>query len=353
MRQVERGDVEAPDILDAPFRTDGKSELERNREARAENEELDFIRYKTEAVKKELARLFHGKCAYCESFYAGTQPVDVEHYRPKGEVDGEPDHEGYWWLGANWENLLPSCIDCNRKRRQKTPQGNADGLASLSENAEFDRQRTLSTGKATAFPLAKDSPRAFEEDDDLEAEVRLLIDPTRENPADDIAFYVDRDHIISLVYPQPRDPQSAPQLPEADEPHAVVGSAEASDISVKGAVSIQIYGLNRLGLVQARTRVLRDLEFLLETALNLGTLMEEVKERHKRDRAALAAMDESGAPDQVARDRLVEDLRLDKRLEKGLRRNRDALLHRMREMTSDHAPYSAVAKAWVRAYLDS
>ena len=111
-----------------------------------------------------------GKCAYCESFYAGTQPVDVEHYRPKGKVDGMAGHPGYWWLAGRWENLLPSCIDCNRKRRQKTPKA-ADGLlVTLLENGDFDRQDTLSTGKATAFPLAEGSPRALQEGDDLDAE---------------------------------------------------------------------------------------------------------------------------------------------------------------------------------------
>ena len=83
---------------------------------------FEFHAYKADEVKRRLEDLFHGKCAYCESFYAAQAPVDIEHYRPKGAVEDDPDHPGYWWLAMAWENLLPSCIDCNRRRRQKTPQ---------------------------------------------------------------------------------------------------------------------------------------------------------------------------------------------------------------------------------------
>lgn len=79
---------------------------------------FSFAAYKGDDVVNSLQHLFHGKCAYCESRYTSTQPVDVEHYRPKGGVEEAPDHGGYWWLAMKWENLLPSCIDCNRRRKQ-------------------------------------------------------------------------------------------------------------------------------------------------------------------------------------------------------------------------------------------
>ncbi|MEF9674035.1 hypothetical protein QNM99_25505 [Pseudomonas sp. PCH446] len=47
--------------------------------------------------------------------------MDVEHYRPKGAVSEDASHPGYWWVAMDWDNLLPSCIDCNRKRKQVTP----------------------------------------------------------------------------------------------------------------------------------------------------------------------------------------------------------------------------------------
>lgn len=335
MRRVNRDEVAEPSILSKRY-GDNKTELDRLREAFQAGDELKFNRYKEDKVKQALDKLFHGKCAYCESFYAGTQPVDVEHYRPKGGVDGVDEHPGYWWLAGDWENLLPSCIDCNRKRRQKTPDAPSGQLVSLTRDGDFDRQRTLSTGKATAFPLEQDSPRASKENDNIDDEKRLLLDPTREDPENDIVFHVDREKLISLVFPKPV---------------GAAAGANAAQVSERGAVSIQIYGLNRLQLVQARTRVLRDLEFLLDMAISIGTLMEEVDERCKVAEKELKKMNRAGQNKPDVRKVLEANLPLDRRLVTNLRQHRDALFDRMREMTADDAPYSAVAKAWVKAFV--
>lgn len=82
-------------------------------------------------AKPFLLQLFAGKCAYCEGMIELMHAGDVEHYRPKAAVrdldgkcvmvdaDGrEEEHPGYWWLAYDWKNLLPSCNDCNRRRRQ-------------------------------------------------------------------------------------------------------------------------------------------------------------------------------------------------------------------------------------------
>ena len=92
-------------------------ELAANRQKVAAGKKRSFSVYSNPDVKAALADVFGGKCAYCESRYDRTQPVDVEHYRPKSEVKvGEVKVGGYWWLAAVWSNLLPSCIDCNRAR---------------------------------------------------------------------------------------------------------------------------------------------------------------------------------------------------------------------------------------------
>ncbi|MDC3378878.1 HNH endonuclease, partial [Planctomycetota bacterium] len=87
--------------------------------------------YSDPSVKAELNRLFGGKCAYCESHFGATQPMDVEHFRPKKEVVNEASQTGikpaYYWLAAEWTNLLPSCIDCNRQRGQELV-GESGGL---------------------------------------------------------------------------------------------------------------------------------------------------------------------------------------------------------------------------------
>ncbi len=69
-----------------------------------------------------LRKLYHNKCAYCES---AIVPYDnhndspeirkrftVEHYRPKTY---------YYWLAYEWSNLLPLCKDCNGNKGDKFP----------------------------------------------------------------------------------------------------------------------------------------------------------------------------------------------------------------------------------------
>jgi len=118
-----------------------------------------------------LLSLFHDKCAYCESLITNTHPGDVEHYRPKGrlkDIDGrivkitvngkEFDHPGYWWLCYDWTNLLPSCIDCNRRRNHG--------------------EELTAAGKADIFPIG--GKRAGSPNDPLPAEDALLLNPSED-----------------------------------------------------------------------------------------------------------------------------------------------------------------------------
>jgi hypothetical protein len=61
------------------------------------------------ATRDQLNLFYHNKCAYCEKFCK----AEIEHYRPKKEVSGEPAHQGYYWLCYEWSNLVPSCRYCN------------------------------------------------------------------------------------------------------------------------------------------------------------------------------------------------------------------------------------------------
>jgi 5-methylcytosine-specific restriction endonuclease McrA len=60
-----------------------------------------------------LDRVFHGKCAYCESKLVVTDYGDADHYRPKARVKAVPDHTGYFWIAYDWRNLIPCCKHCN------------------------------------------------------------------------------------------------------------------------------------------------------------------------------------------------------------------------------------------------
>ncbi len=178
--------------------------------------EFRFEAYRLPAVKGALERLFRGKCAYCECRYQGTQPMDVEHWRPKGRIDeDDPPKHGYYWLAANWANLFPSCIDCNRQRRQLTGRERREGPA----------------GKGNRFPLAPGSRHARQPGDEA-GEKPLLLDPCSDHPGDHLLFSGEREGVVAAR-------------------HDTAGRPSA-----KAEASIEVYGLNRVGLVQDRQEVL-------------------------------------------------------------------------------------------------
>jgi hypothetical protein len=184
-------------------------------------------------VKARLFELFNGKCAYCESYYAATQPVDVEHWRPKAAVTPEVTEEtqsepGYWRLASDWECLPPSCIDCNRAREQVD-------IA--------DRGRRL-LGKANRFPVEPGTKRARNREE-LKGERPLLLNPC-----------VD-------------DPQTAITI-SADDPSIVVPVAKHP----RGEASISVYGLNRSGLVVARRERLFKIRLHMYAIVRLTRLLE-------------------------------------------------------------------------------
>ena len=222
MIQIDRNRVPAPEILTTP-NGKGKVEQQNNitlmRKNPPEMDSLEFKVYKADEVRQALNQLFHHKCAYCESTYAGTAPVEVEHYRPKGRIAmGRKKKEpGYYWLAAEWENLLPSCIDCNRARRQEIPGATPP---------------TQTLGKGDQFPIANESMRANAPGDEVnEANVRLLLNPCLDQPEEHMEFYCDL--ISQNVLVRPRHTPGGTEDNMAKE-------------------SIRVYALTRKGLADAR-----------------------------------------------------------------------------------------------------
>lgn len=76
--------------------------------------------YRQPDVRDALGRLFHGKCAYCESQIKHIGYPHIEHFRPK---DSFPK------CCFEWENLLSSCPVCNGKgwKGTKFPDAAAGG----------------------------------------------------------------------------------------------------------------------------------------------------------------------------------------------------------------------------------
>ena len=139
-----------------------KVAIEKNKPGSNEEYEIAEGVYRHIEVQKALEKLFHGKCAYCESQLEETG-WNVEHYRPKGRVAESQDHPGYYWLAYRWENLLPSCIPCNQRRQDKPSWD--DPIPGQTQ------------GKLDQFPIADETKRATGPEADLKQEQPLLFNP--------------------------------------------------------------------------------------------------------------------------------------------------------------------------------
>lgn len=174
-----------------------------------------FRAYHANGVKEALVELGRSSCAYCEADYDATAPVDAEHFRPKGgvEIDGDLVQPGYWWLAGSWDNLLPSCIRCNRQEHFTIYDG-----------------RIVLLGKGNLFPLEDETARGTRPGAEVR-ETPLLINPCLEDPTIYIGM-ADKDGDW-LAVPMDHDPQSLS--------------------SRRALASIDAYGLNRPGLVRVRS----------------------------------------------------------------------------------------------------
>lgn len=194
----------------------GRRELARNLRAMQKNNALTFGAYKDGAVKLQLKALFGRKCVFCESLLMGTQPGDIEHYRPKGSLlvpnpaGAKPiEKAGYYWLAASWPNLLLACADCNRPRYQ----------------LDWDDTTRL-IGKGEYFPLESEAQRATSTAT-LANEKPLLINPCSDDPERHLSFRDD-----GGVQPTIKDGVSSPE----------------------GQATIYYCGLARAELLQMRAR---------------------------------------------------------------------------------------------------
>lgn len=336
MRFVDRSTEGAPPSLTDTTRAGPKELVRVRRKFTSANppKTFQFRAYKGDDVRQALERLFHGKCAYCESRYDITGPVDIEHYRPKAGIEGLSGHRGYWWLAGAWDNLLPSCIDCNRRRFQATPTDLASVTAVL-DDSQRQGFSPCKTGKETSFPIPDETkrllaePAAADRDAAIEAEDALLLDPCRHQPSEHLRFHIDRDRPLGLVLPTGGHGLHLPAIRfgASEDTRQIEVAARAAGLSLRGSVSIQVYGLNRLGLVQERTRLLRRLEVLGDLVLGLFKLSDDL-----RDLADAEA-----------------DLGKRTKLSSLADRAR-AMAHRgladVREAGKPHAPFSSAARAW-------
>ncbi|HJY64740.1 MAG TPA: hypothetical protein VJ455_11340 [Ignavibacteria bacterium] len=110
--------------------------------------------------KKVLVKEYKYRCAYCESLIGHIDHGDVEHFRPKGNVEDDPEHPGYYWLAYDESNFLLSCAKCNQ-----------------------------SGGKLNDFPV--EGKRVYSHDENMNIEKSLLLNPYIDETLDHLEFCPD------------------------------------------------------------------------------------------------------------------------------------------------------------------
>lgn len=226
MIYVNRKNVSEPKALNKKNR-EGKTETERAIEHYTnpsyDGTGFEFKVYSDPEVKNSLIELFKGKCAYCESKFLHVYSGDIEHFRPKGEIEEAkpPKKPGYYWLAADWNNLLLSCRNCNQKLTHS--------VYGLSE------KKTM--GKMNQFPLANNAVhiRSHSHLNGISDEEphRLLINPCLEDP--EIFFEYNQEGVI-----RPKSSTTPEEKARAEK-------------------SIDVYVLQRMPLVQSREKIQIDM----------------------------------------------------------------------------------------------
>ena len=254
LKKVYSGRVKSPKI---PGKTETETVIKRYTDYLSSTQDKQFQfkyeRYSDREVNAALRNLFHGKCAYCESRYAATQPMDIEHWRPKGEIKEHVPNKkpksikpGYYWLAADWSNLLPSCIDCNRGRTQVD---------------KFEGTEVV-LGKQNQFPLEKPDKRVRSHENFDEnvgkSEGPLLINPCDEDPED--FFRYDEQGLI---------------LPKFEDENSIEHK--------RAMASIRVYALNRADLVAERRQVIITIDLRLELIGILGPIRKKLKQLAKKE----------------------------------------------------------------------
>ncbi len=235
---------EQPDSLRLPKVQDTIESLEQKVESGRKptnREPNDFPSHWLPEAREILWEHQNHKCCYCERVRELKRESDLEHFRPKGGVEGDNAHFGYWWLAYEWENYLYSCKPCN--------QGN----------------------KKNQFPLLPGSRRATKKTDSLTNEKPVLINPYDENE--------DPENYISFDWDNSND-------------HFVKAVPISNDEDNRGYDTINIVGLNDGLLPEDRAVFLQTLEGIA-TKMHAGvyfgnqTIIADAKEDIKRETSSV------------------------------------------------------------------
>ncbi|KAA6342699.1 hypothetical protein EZS27_009571 [termite gut metagenome] len=228
LNPVSNGEAETKDAIiffGDPINHQSKYQKTGKRGGRTEG---SYSVYSDINVRKVLLRMFHGKCAYCESKITAIYNGDIEHFRPKGKIEeANSKKPGYYWLAADWENLLFACPFCNQTNTHEILDG---GII----------KKTV-LGKLNQFPLASERYRLKHTHGNI-----YLIDRATYNQA------FDREESERLLLNPCKDDEIEKFFKYGDDGAIIVSDGLNPIEHKKSESSIRVYALHRLNLSQAR-----------------------------------------------------------------------------------------------------
>ena len=222
---------------------------------RKNDEPLDFnFRGYENAKNKNIVRaITNGRCAYCGVRTTDSSQLEIEHYRPKKRLNIRSNEfilhkasgylrnavicdtvrHGYFKLGSDYKNLLPSCAVCNK--------GIDGGGLIVGRNIIF----SVGYGKRNFFPVMHkkkggvriDYRRGFSAILNVKDEVPLLFNPYVDNP-ESLFVYKKMINVDGAFYIKVGVKKNICKLDR-----------------LKANISINLLGLNRIGLCKRRYNI--------------------------------------------------------------------------------------------------
>jgi uncharacterized protein (TIGR02646 family) len=203
---VDRSRMPAPPVLQSDRAQEARDKAGAFFAARAPSRAQELFHFDSGTwlgVKRELMELFSGKCAFCEGKFASAD-FHVEHFRPKSgtlNFDGRVDADYYWWLAYQWENLYLACSFCN-----------------VSKGSRFPVRTSRAPFRTSGAELIVEGP--------------LLLDPCIDEPESELVFLSD---------------------------------GRVTSDTERGNMTIEVFQLNRVGLVEGRRRAYMEMQEALRS----------------------------------------------------------------------------------------
>jgi uncharacterized protein (TIGR02646 family) len=157
-------------------------------------------------LQESLLSVFGEVCAFCETRVMFGERSLPGHFRPReraSQLSGRVSPLHYWWLSYEWENLYTICFTCRKSQGSRFPVKGA--------RAEYE--------SATRT---------------VESEQALLLDPCRDDPDQELRFSAD---------------------------------GTVSALGERGHATIETFGLNRASLVNARLKLVPQIDKVARAVL--------------------------------------------------------------------------------------